>query len=343
MRITGTLSIMIPDVAYIQALLAEYDPRSELLRVARPGSGIANQVLFLTTTREDLVLRIYADDVKTWKPQKELAIYTHMAALGIPVPAVRKVDASGRAVPFTYSLSARMEGEPYSTVFASLSDAENIGIYATLGELLGRLHTTTFDQFGDVHAAADGLSVGPVYELDTGRSGQSLGPFATWCEMHDAIVTSRMHLMRGTEFEDLIPMVEAYFARHQHLIEYEVMPRLLHMDLHRSNVLVANGKVVGILDVEESVVGHNEYDLMRTELANFRGQSPAFARAFMDAYRAHVSLDEGYGTRKDFYDVSRTLVWIASLIVYGDNYAKGLASQSHRAARAHLLSLTTGR
>ena len=114
---------MIPDVAYIQALLAEYDPRSELLRVARPGSGIANQVLFLTTTREDLVLRIYADDVKTWKPQKELAIYTHMAALGIPVPAVRKVDASGRAVPFTYSLSARMEGEPHSTVFASLSDA----------------------------------------------------------------------------------------------------------------------------------------------------------------------------------------------------------------------------
>ena len=154
---------------------------------------------------------------------------------------------------------------------------------------------------------------------------------------------SRMHLMRGTEFEDLIPVVEAYFARHQHLIEYEVMPRLLHMDLHRSNVLVANGKVVGILDVEESVVGHNEYDLMRTELANFRGQSPAFARAFMDAYRAHVSLDEGYGTRKEFYDVSRTLAWIKSLILHGDNDANGLASQSHRAARAHLLSLTTDR
>lgn len=339
----GTLSIMIPDVAHIQALLADYDPHCALLNTARPGSGIANQVLFLTTTREELVLRIFADDVKTWKPRKEQAIYTHMASLGIPVPAVRKVDVSGQVVPFTYSLSARLEGEPYSTVFASLSDAENIGIYATLGEFLGRLHTTTFDRFGDVHAAADGLSVGPAYELDTGRSGQILGPFATWREMHQAIVTSRMHLMRGTEFEDLIPVVEAYFAQHQDTIEYEVMPRLLHMDLHRSNVLVANGKVVGILDVEESIVGHNEYDLMRTELANFRGQSPAFARAFMDVYRAHVSLDEGYGTRKDFYDVSRSLVWIKSLIVYGDNYAKGVASQSHRAARAYLISLTADR
>jgi fructosamine-3-kinase len=82
---------------------------------------------------------------------------------------------------------------------------------------------------------------------------------------------------------------------------------------------------------------------MRTELANFRGQAPAFAHAFMRAYGAHVSLDEGYATRRDFYDLSRTLVWIRSLILHGDAYAKGLASQSHHAARRHVLSLTTAR
>ena len=327
---------MTPDVPHIRAILADYDPHCELLRTARPGSGIANQVLFLTTTREDLVLRVFADDVGKWKPQKELAVYAHMASLGIPVPAVHKVDASRQVVPFTYSLSARLEGEPYSAVFSSLSETENIAIHTMLGEYLGRLHTTTFDRFGDVHATADGLRVGPAYELDSGRSGQPLGPFATWREMHDAIVTSRTHLMRGTEFEDLIPVVEAYVARHRDVIDYEVTPRLLHMDLHRGNVLVANGQVAGVLDVEESIVGHNEYDLMRTELATLRGQSPAFAHVFMDAYGAHVPLDEGYETRKEFYDVSRTLAWIRSLILHGDAYAKGQSSQSHRAAREHL-------
>lgn len=332
---------MIPEVAHVRAVLADYDPRADLVRISRPRTDISNRVLYLTTTREELVLRSFADDAGRWKSQKEQVIYVHMASLGIPVPSVRAVDASRQVVPFIYSLSARMEGEPYSTVFASLGDAENIAIHATLGDYLGRLHATTFDRFGDV--CADGLSVGPAHELDTGENGQSLGPFATWREMHHAIVTSRLHLMRGTGFEDLIPAVEVHFARHQDKIDYEIMPRLLHMDLHRGNVLVANGEVVGVLDVEESLVGHNEYDLMRTELANFRGQSPAFAHAFMDAYRAHVPLDDGYEMRKSFYDLSRTLVWIRSLILYGDAYGKGLMSQSPQAARAHVLSLTTDR
>ena len=63
----------------------------------------------------------------------------------------------------------------------------------------------------------------------------------------------------------------------------------------------------------------------------------------MDAYRAHVPLDDGYEMRKSFYDLSRTLVWIRSLILYGDAYGKGLMSQSPQAARAHVLSLTTDR
>lgn len=205
---------MIPDITHIQAILADYDPHCALLNSARPGSGIANQVLFLTTTREDLVLRVFADDVWTWKPQKERTIYAHMASLGIPVPSVHKVDVSRQVAPFIYSLSARLEGEPYSTVFSSLSDAENIAIYATLGDYLGRLHATTFDRFGDVAPATEGLRVGPAHELDTGARGQQLGPFATWREMHDAIVRSRLHLMRGTAFADLVPVAEAYFARH---------------------------------------------------------------------------------------------------------------------------------
>jgi hygromycin-B 7''-O-kinase len=331
------------DVAHIRALLAEYDPRCALVRSARPRDGISSGVLFLATTREELVLRVYADDVGSWKPEKELAIHAHMRSLGILAPVIHTVDASKRVVPFIYSLSARLAGEPFSSVVSSLSDTENATIYATLGDYLGRLHATTFEQFGDVRATPDGLRVGPAPELTNGRQGRPPGPFATWREMHDEIVRSRLRLMRGTQFEDVIPRVEAYFARHDEAIDYAIVPRLLHMDLHRGNVLVANGEVSGILDVEESIVGHNEYDLMRTELALFRGEPPAFAEEFMRAYEEHVSLDDGYATRKDFYDLSRTLVWIRSLILHGDRYAKGLASQSDDAARRHLLSLTAGR
>ena len=347
LRASGTLPFMVPDAAqldvvHLHAILANHDPRADLVHITQPSSGISNQVLFLTTTRDRLVLRVFADDVGRWKPHKEWALYAHMASLGIPVPSVLKIDASRQIVPFIYSLSARIEGEPYSAVFSSLAVTENIAIHATLGDYLGRLHTTTFDRFGDVHAAAGGLGVGPAQELAAGGSEASPGPFATWREMHEALVMVRLQLMRGTGFEDLIPVVEAYVARNRDIIDCKVTPRLLHMDLHRGNVLVANGRVVGILDVEEAIAGHNEYDLMRTELATLRGEPPAFAGAFMRAYEAHLALDHGYESRKEFYDVSRTLVWIRSLILHGDLYARGLASQDGRAARAHLLSVTAG-
>ena len=318
-----------PNDEHLRALLAAYDARSELVRVDRPRDGLSSSVFFVTTTREDLVLKVYTDDVGRWKPRKEQALGAYLRSLGIPAPELHVADGSKRIVPFAYALAGRIPGEPYSRVFLALGEGENTRIYAALGDALGRLHATTFDRFGDVVPSADGLRVGPAHELDTGAPGQRLGPFATWREMHDEIVRSRLELMRGSAFADLIPPVEAFFARHGGLLDDRIVPRLLHMDLHRGNVLVAGGEVAGILDVEEALVGHNEEDLMRTELANVRGEPPAYARAFLQAYEAHVTLDEGYAARRAFYDVSRTLAWIRSLILHGDRHGQGRAAREH--------------
>lgn len=331
---------MIIDDDRVRALLAEYDPRCRLVRIARSPAGLANQVHFVTTTRQDLVLKVFADDAGRWKSQKERAIYGHMRSIGIPAPKVCRIDTSKHVVPFIYSLTGRSPGEPLARVFSSLSDTEQARIYASLGDYLGTLPSTTFAQFGDVSSSADGLDVSPVHEWEPDAHGARVGPFASWRDMHTQTVSARLRFLERTIFADLIPAVERYLAVHRDLIDYAVVPRLLHMDLHPGNVVISEGKVSAILDVGEAVVGHNEYDLMRTELANFRGRAPIFAKSFMEAYEMHVSLDEGYSLRRDFYDVSRTLVWMKCLILYGDKYTHALASQSHESARLHLLSLT---
>lgn len=145
--------------------------------------------------------------------------------------------------------------------------------------------------------------------------------------------------MVGTGFDDLVGPAQAWFNANQALLNVHVTPRLLHMDLHRGNILIQDGDISGILDVEESIIGHNEYDLMRTELAHLQGQDPAFADAFFTAYGRHVRLDEGYEERRRYYDASRTLVWITSLIRFGNGYVRGSQDQSHLAARKHLRSL----
>jgi len=326
----------------IRALLRAFDPGSELLNVARPGQGLANEVYFLRTTRSDLVLKVFDDEAGAWKPQKELAIHSLMRDLDIPSPAILLVDSSEHVVPYTYSLSERIAGEAYSRVLPSLSTDQNCRIYWQLGDCVGRLHSTAFRQFGDVFREDGELVVGPAHELGRDANGWSQGPFATWLEMHRRIVDHRVHLMQGTAFEDLIPRIEAYFRERGDVIDFEIVPRLLHMDLHPGNILIRDEQIAGILDVEESVVGHNEYDLMRTELANFRDRDPTFERAFMDAYTNHIPLDKGFLGRKLFYDVSRSLAWIRSLILHADRNAREQAIWYQEAARSHLLSLIAG-
>ncbi len=323
----------------VRAILSEYDPRSRLIRFDRPLDGLVNRVFLLITTCGDLVLRVVDDRSSDWKLRKDIAIFDHMRRLGLPVPRVLRVDTSRQVIPLGYSLSERLPGEPYSQVFACLTGTDNARISGQLGDLLGRLHSTTFQRFGDVFATEDGLDIGPVHELRPRPDGQSPGPFSAWSELHAAFVEARLRFMVGTGFDDLVEPAQAWFDANWTLLDVHVTPRLLHMDLHRGNILIREGEISGILDIEESIVGHNEYDLMRTELAHLRGQDPAFADAFFTAYGRHVRLDEGYEDRRQFYDASRTLVWITSLIRYGNGYVRGSQDQSCLAARKHLRTL----
>ncbi|MBA2470341.1 MAG: aminoglycoside phosphotransferase family protein [Chloroflexia bacterium] len=326
-------------VGSIRTLLYAFEPASELLRVARPGQGFVNDVYFLTTSRSDLVLKAFDDEAGAWKPHKELAICSLMRELDIPSPSVLLVDSTKTIVPFIYSLSERIDGDVYSDVLSSLSVDENRRIYRQLGDYLGRLHLTTFSRFGDVRCQDGELVVGPAHELDRDAAGRLQGPFATWLDMHREIVNTRLKLMRGTAFADLVPRIGTYLQNHHAEIDCDIVPRLLHMDLHPGNILIRDGQMAAILDVEESVVGHNEYDLMRTELANFRDRDPAYERAFMDAYTGHVLLDEGFARRKHFYDASRTLAWIRSLILNSHAYPGDQADRYRQAARSHVESL----
>lgn len=322
--------------AAIQALLHAFDARAELWSVERPGEGLANEVHFLATSRSDLVLKVFDHEAGSWKPQKERAVQAAMRAVGVPAAETHLVDTSRTVVPFGYSLTQRIAGDALSRVLPMLSVDEASGLYRQLGDCLGRLHRTTFDCFGDVSGNDRKLVVGRARDLDRAADGNPQGPFASWRAMHRAIVATRLNLMRESEFADLVPRTDAYFRAQDDLLAIEVVPRLLHMDLHPGNILVREGRIAGILDVEEAIAGHNEYDLMRTELGSFRGWPPAYERAFMDAYAGHIALDEGHEERKQFYDASRTLAWIQSLLVNDDAFSRDQAAASRRAARAHL-------
>jgi len=317
----------VPSAKHIQAILT---PLGQTLRsIRRPESGLTGSVFILETTQGDLFLKVSRDPASDWKINKERIVYGLLRGQGIPAPKVLKTDLSRTFAPFAYSLSERLPGLTLSQAYENMSAAERLDAYRQLGEFLGRMHSLTFDGFGDVTEREGMVIVGAAWELAE-ESAANVGPFTTWGEMHRKVVRGRLSFLSRTEFHDLAEPVARWFGHHEGLLDYPIVPRLLHMDLHMSNILVSGGMVSGILDVEEAVIGHNEYDLMRTELAHFGDGYESLREAFFEAYTAHVRLDDGYEGRKPLYELSRWLVGLKCLIYYGSRVAPDLAEEARR-------------
>jgi len=305
----------------LRAIVAAWNPRVRIEGVTTPAQGYVNAIRVVHTTGPTVVVKAPG---AAWQGPKERRLHAHFRAIGVPAPQVLAEGAPGEAVPYSWLVSEYVPGQPWSTVAGSLDLTTMTGLYEQLGDVLGRIHVTTFEAFGDAGAGEGDLRAGPVPELG------GIGPFATWRELHDAFVGERLAYLRGTALADLAPAVAAHLEGHRSLIAAPVTPRLLHLDLHGGNIMVANGRITGLLDCEESIVGHNEYDLMRTELAHFRETPPEWEAAFRTAYEAHVPIAPDHRARRRYYEVSRSLVWIRSLS------APGRAGQDRAAAEAHI-------
>ena len=330
------------DFPQVQVVLQTIENGLTLRQVQRPDSGLTGSVFVLQTDRQDLILRAFPDAAAAWKPQKERIVYGLMRHLGIPVPNVLKTDLSRDLLSFAYVVSERLPGATLSQSYDGMTAAQQIALYRQLGDFLGRMHSLSFNTFGDV-AERDGcVVVGPARELEEGMESGDVrsGPFAAWREMHRQIVCRHLLFLGQTEFRDLVAPIEAWFEAHEGLLDAAIMPRLLHMDLHMGNILVDGDTVSGIVDVEEALVGHNEFDLMRTELAHFRGEGTAdIQKAFLDSYAAHVTLDEGYARRRPFYELSRNLVGLRCLVTYGSRYSAADLESERQTMRAQIKAL----
>lgn len=329
-----------PSSEQVQAVLA---PVGLTLRsIHRPKNGLTGSVFVLVTGEGDFILKVSRDPASDWKLDKERIIHGLLRSHGIPTPNVLVTDLSRCLVPFAYTLSECLLGVTFSQAYTDMDAAGRLDLYRQIGGFLGRMHSLTFDGFGDVAEQNGTITVGPAQELTGEAADTDVGPFTTWREMHRQIVRGRLSYLSRTEFRDLTEPIGIWFSVQEGLLDYPVTPRLLHMDLHMSNILVFKGEVTGILDIEESVIGHNEYDLMRTELAHFGDGYEALREAFFGGYTAHIALDAGYEGRKALYELSRSLVGLKCLVLYGSHTVLGLAEETRRArARIHELLETS--
>ncbi len=181
-------------------------------------------------------------------------------ALPIPTP---ELLAEGTLDDWGYFITTRLPGRPIDALWDDLGADVRIDLATQLGDSIRELHRLDGDpvarlteEWGEFRAAQR------VRCLDQERDGGLAAP-------------------RLTELEH-------YLDRIDQLPEPSPTPAILHTEIGPSHVLVADGRITGLIDFGDAMVGDPEYDLAPVGMFVTRGDRAAFG-AFCRAYGQDAS------------------------------------------------------
>ena len=171
-----------------------------------------------------------------------------------------------------------------------------------LGELLAACHQVYASQYG---LERDTL-IGPIHQ----PNAQDKSWIAFFRERRLRYMTGLARESGNLPGELDLRLGRMADALEDWLIE-PAQPALIHGDMWRTNVLVRDGRVAGIID-PALYFAHNEMELGYMTLFDGVGGE------FFEAYQAHIPIDKDFfTTRRHIYNLYPLLV---HLIIFGDKY-----------------------
>ncbi len=188
--------------------------------------------------------------------QREVAaLRCILGRLTIPTP---ELVADGELGAWKYFVSTRLSGRPIDAIWNDLDTEVRLRLATELGRAIQGLH-----------------------QLDSDRVGQVTEPWAAFRRSQRARCLD-LEEGKGLPSARLLEL-ESYLSRLDQLGEPSTTSSLLHTEIGPSHVLVDKGRITGLIDFGDAMVGDPEYDLAPVGMFVTRGDSAAF-RAFCLAY-----------------------------------------------------------
>jgi aminoglycoside phosphotransferase (APT) family kinase protein len=210
--------------------------------VPRTG-GQLSTVFELRAADRVAIVKVY-DEKWRWKQAKEAHVYRLLAAHGVvPVPTILRVEADTTVIGRAFTVMSRLPGIPLSqSHVADLAD-----VYRQLGRLLATVHAVPQPDFGYLTTQV----LDPVPDNTTYMGRQFARKLHEFLELQG---DSRLH-----------DRVQTYVAAHSDLFARCAVPVLCHNDVHAGNVLVEDGRITGLIDVENALAGDPWLDLAKAD------------------------------------------------------------------------------
>jgi fructosamine-3-kinase len=272
--------------------------------------GLAGKVEKITVTNQDkkdtkdIIIKRYGRENMDFpisrEPNKEQYVLSLMEN-EIKIPQIILFDETKEILDRDYILMEKIRGKHLGEL-ENPTEKELKNIYRELGRETAKIHkiSSPTEEFGYIRNGrpeSDGhLSI---------RSNK-------WIETYKQLFNS--HLAKGKEREEN-PYSNEDIKRYKELFNKEignigeVDPKLLHNDLWYTNIMIEDGKLTGIIDVERAMWGDKEYEVASMcEWMDELGPEMAYLKeSFKEGYQTNIKLSENYERKEKLYQFERIL------------------------------------
>jgi len=254
----------------------------EAKQIMRFEKGMINDVFLINN---EYVLKINTGHPDLPKLKKEKDIYELLAKMGIPVPKVYTYDSSKEILEFPYIIMEKIKGSSLNDIWSSMKKTSKLQQMQKIGELMGKIHSITFDNFGDDF------------------SNDKFNGIKTYKEFMKKHVKNILNNVKDSKVleENKIKKIQKYFEENKY---FNITPKasLLHGNFNYDNLLVENGIIHGIVDWEWAKSMHNEEEA-GTFFYRILKEDKEFISSFKKGYEKYIKLNKGFNQRYKAYNL----------------------------------------
>lgn len=239
-----------------------------------------NYEISIKNPNKNLILRVYPKE--EWKAKKEEFLYSLISReTDVPVPKIYLTDTSKKILPNAFILYSKIEGQNLDLYYKKTGNKK---IIEEAGELLAKIHSIKFPSYGWI-------------------VGKDIEPkFSKWLDFMLYDMDEKLNKISKIKKipKNMVYKIIDYYNENKDLLNIKKEPCLLHKDYHFSHIFVKNNKISGIIDMEWSIAGHNELDLVKSEWFMFE-KSPEIKKHFFNGYKRYGSISKKFDKRKKLY------------------------------------------
>jgi len=252
-----------------------------MLSSTRLATGDQHFVYAVKTSDTEYVLRMTNISNKN-KFHAAIAWQNMLLPLGVPLAEFIKSDLDAKYSPYPALLMMRLPGDDLINVYPHLTDADKKNL---ANEMI------------NIQALCASLPDGPGYGILD--SYNAMPAEKTWYEfLSNRLKLYKDHITKSAVFNPRFVTQVLHVAKDMEACFSVIRPRPFLWDASERNVLVHNGKITGIVDVDEICFGDPLFVIALTSTCL---ELEGLDTLYTDYWAAALHLDRPAQTRLDFY------------------------------------------